>query len=491
VKLPFKLPKFGKKEADDDGDDDNDTSFDPSELEGDPDVDRGEESIEGKTASDDPRDDDVGETLPSEEYPSEPQNEESPGEDEGQGAPEGEGNSSASEEVAEDIEDINFSDHEDDEDEDEDGGGKPKKKLLIVGGGATAAMVLIGGVSWYFMFGDSGDELASKENSSIPKVAMDIAPKVKLKAGGLNAIISGVPVADATSTELLLPIISPSAFASLAPPKVTDSPLGRSNDPALSEESPQGLLPVTAKDGRQAWQVYAKPFEIQNSNPRVAIVVRGLGQSKSATNAAINLLPGNVTLAFDPYAPNLSDWMEKARVAGHEVMMMVPLEPTTFPFDDPGPLGLMTINAPDENRLRLEIILSRMTGYIGVMTVMGSKFNTSDIHLRAFLGEIKKRGLMFLEGAVNSNSLAPKIATELGLPRAVTNVVLDLIPTKAEIDVRLAELETVLAGQSAAVAIVEGYPSSIERIAAWTADLEAKNLVLAPLSALADKQLLE
>jgi polysaccharide deacetylase 2 family uncharacterized protein YibQ len=66
-----------------------------------------------------------------------------------------------------------------------------------------------------------------------------------------------------------------------------------------------------------------------------------------------------------------------------------------------------------------------------------------------------------------------------------------LIPTKAEIDVRLAELETVLAGQSAAVAIVEGYPSSIGRIAAWTADLEAKNLVLAPLSALADKQFLE
>ena len=98
---------------------------------------------------------------------------------------------------------------------------------------------------------------------------------------------------------------------------------------------------------------------------------------------------------------------------------------------------------------------------------------------------------MFLEGDINTNSLAPKIATELGLPRAVTNVVLDLIPTKAEIDVRLVELEKILAGQPAAVAIAEGYPSSIERIAAWTSDLEAKKLVLAPLSALADKQLLE
>ena len=42
MKLPskiagFKLPKFGKKEADDE--DDDDSGFDPSELEGDPDVD--------------------------------------------------------------------------------------------------------------------------------------------------------------------------------------------------------------------------------------------------------------------------------------------------------------------------------------------------------------------------------------------------------------------------------------------------------------------
>jgi hypothetical protein len=95
---------------------------------------------------------------------------------------------------------------------------------------------------------------------------------------------------------------------------------------------------------------------------------------------------------------------------------------------------------------------------------------------------------MLLEGAINSKTLAPKIATEIGLPWALTNVVLDSIPTKAEIDIQLAELEAVLAKKSAVVAIAEGYPSSIERIGAWTTDLAAKNFVLAPLSALANKQ---
>ncbi len=317
---------------------------------------------------------------------------------------------------------------------------------------------------------------------------MDIAPKIKRKVGGLNALVSKSVTTDVASNKQSVPIISPKAFASIAHPNVTESPLGESNDPALSEESRQGFLPVIAEDGRQAWQVYAKPFKNQDTNPRVAIVVRGLGRSESATNAAINLLPGNVTLAFDPYAPNLSDWIKKARAAGHEVMLMVPLEPATFPYDDPGPLGLMTINSTEENRLRLESILGLMTGYIGVMTVMGSKFNNSDSHLRSFLEVLKKRGLMFLDGSVGAKTLSPEIAKELDLPTVVANIVLDLIPTKSEIDVRLAELETVLASKSRAVAIADGYPFSIERIAAWTADLDSKNLVLAPVSALASKQ---
>ena len=306
----------------------------------------------------------------------------------------------------------------------------------------------------------------------------------------MNALIARPDAVGTNSlpTQTLAPVIEPTAFASIPPPNITDSPLGESNYPDLSEESPHGLLPVIAEDGREAWIVYAKPFVNQSPNPRVSIVVMGLGQSISATNAAINLLPGSVTLAFDPYAPNLSDWMKKARAAGHEVMLMVPLEPGTFPYDDPGPLSLMTANAPEENRNRLKSILGLTTGYVGVMTIMGSKFNTSEKHLRLFLEALKERGLMLLEGVVNSETLAPKIATEIGLPWAVTDLVIDSIPTKTEVDNQLAELETILVNKTAVVAIAEAYPTSIERIGAWIAGLSEKKFVLAPLSALANKQ---
>ncbi|NQU55797.1 MAG: divergent polysaccharide deacetylase family protein [Rhodospirillales bacterium] len=497
MKLPFKipsfklpkfgLPKFGRKKADDDEDEDDDDDFDPSDFEADDD-DTSSDDAPVSPAAEGGGGDGAGEETPpvAEAEGAEAPQEEAPGEATSEtenGDKVGDGP-----DASEELEDIDFGDEDEDEDEDEEGGGKSKRKMLLIGGGA-AGLLLIGGLSWFFLSGDGEAEKAAKEETGIPTVTMDIAPKKKMIAGNsLNAIAAG---AKGPGAGVTVPVVSPMAFASLAPPPVIDGPLVGGDDPGLSEVSPQGPLPIIGEDGRMPWQVYAKPFEHQGAQPRVAIVVSGLGLSEIATDAAISLLPGNVTLAFDPYAPGLLDWVAKARQAGHEAMIMVPLEPSAFPIEDPGPQGQMTTNAAEENRLRLEYILSRTTSYIGVMTVMGSKFNTSEEHLRALLDEIKTRGLMFLEGSIDAKSLGPKLATEIGVPRALTDIIIDSIPTKAGIDDQLSELESILGKQPAVVAIAEAYPSSIERLAAWTATLESKNIILAPLSALADKQFLQ
>lgn len=527
MKLPFKLPaiklpKFGKKKAEEDEDDD-DFDFDPSDFEGDANAALGDapestsgEGMEDVEAPDSPADE--GDYAGDEDMPSSPASE---GMDEGLPAADDDmggeadplddldGGADGAEEDPladlgldddlDDIEDIDFGD-DDDDDDDEESGGKsaglknlladPKrKKLVIFGGGGTVGLLLIGGLAWFFMSGDGEAEKGAKEESLVPKVAIDIAPKTKaFKEGSLNAIAAGEK---GPGSGVQVAVAAPTLFASIAPPAVIDGPLAEASDPTLFEESPQGPLPKVSEDGRLPWQVYAKPFDVQDARPRVAIVVRGLGLSESVTQAAIGLLPGNVTLAFDPYAFGVEDWVARARQAGHEVVMMLPLEPTDFPTVDPGPQALMTTNAPEENRMRLEFVMSRSTGYVGVMTVMGSKFNKSEEHLGILLEELRNRGLMLLDNDFQKESVAPKIATEIGLPRAMTDIVLDAIPTKPAIDAQLVELEGILTRQPAAVAVIDAYPFSIERVAAWTAELEAKNLVLAPLSNIADKQFIQ
>ena len=259
-------------------------------------------------------------------------------------------------------------------------------------------------------------------------------------------------------------------------------------DPALVVESPKGPLPVIAPDGRQAWQVYGRPFSDRSGHPRIAIVVAGMGLSRSATDAAIQQLPSPVTLAFAPNAFDLEAWIDQARAAGHEVMLQLPMEPFDYPANDPGPNTLLTSLSVEDNIDRLEWLLSRFTGYFGVTNYMGSRFTSSPDHLRPILSALKQRGLMFLDSRSSRGSVAGKIAEEIGLPRALNNRFLDKVASRTAIDARLGELERIARATGYAVGIGFSYPVTIERIAAWAATLEGKDLVLTPVSAIADKQ---
>lgn len=273
---------------------------------------------------------------------------------------------------------------------------------------------------------------------------------------------------------------------SAAPPPATDVALSPAPDPRLVERGRDGSLPVIAPDGRQPWRVYARPFNDHTARPRVAIVVAGLGLRESTSAEAIETLPPDVTLAFSPYARNLDDWAARSRRAGHEFLIQVPMEPVDFPTSDPGPKALMTDLTAADNRSRLEWSLSRTTGYVGVMTYMGSRFTADAAAVRPTAEALRARGLMVLDSRTADTSVLPEIADQIGLPRAVATRFIDATPTRAAVDARLAELERYARQSGAAIGIAADYPGSIERIAAWSAGLADKGLVLAPVSALAD-----
>ena len=213
-----------------------------------------------------------------------------------------------------------------------------------------------------------------------------------------------------------------------------------------------------------------------------------MGLSRSATNAAIQQLPSPVSLAFAPYASDLKAWIDRARAAGHEVMLQLPMEPFDYPVNDPGPYTLLTSLSVEDNIDRLEWLLSRVTGYIGVTNYMGSRFTASPGHVRPILSVLKERGLMFLDSRSSRNSVAGEIAEEMGLPRALNNRFLDNVASRSDIDARLDDLEKIARATGYAIGIGFPYPVTIERIAAWAATLRGKGLVLTPVSAIADRQ---
>jgi polysaccharide deacetylase 2 family uncharacterized protein YibQ len=254
-------------------------------------------------------------------------------------------------------------------------------------------------------------------------------------------------------------------------------------DGRLVEPTAMGLLPRIGTDGRTPMRVYARPFDRNDPRPRAALIMGGLGMNTTLTEQAIQSLPLAVGLAFSPYAPRPYPLLERARERGFETLVAIPMEPTGFPLNDPGQQALLTGLNWTENARRLDWVLSRYAGHVGAIGALGPMRGERFAGMAESHGQMQavlaQRGLLYID----SRAGAPSPARAWG--RSL-DVVVDEPPTRAEIELRLAEVERLARERGAALGYVgEASPVAITRIAAWAAGLESRGVVLAPPSALA------
>lgn len=271
---------------------------------------------------------------------------------------------------------------------------------------------------------------------------------------------------------------------------VPDNPgvikLAPSPDSRLVERSRYGLLPKIGPDGVTPARIYARPLGPEPATKpagRIALLVGGLGISQTGTSDAIARLPGVVSLAFAPYGQELERGVQRARGDGHEIFLQVPMEPFDYPDNDPGPQTLLTGPKGAENLERLQWVLGRFTGYVGVVNFLGGRFTADEGVLSPVLREIAGRGLMVVDDGSSSRSLLATSAARAQIAALKIDRVVDAVPRADAIDKELAGLEKLAQEQGIAVASASALPVSIERIARWAAALEARNIVLVPVSA--------
>lgn len=381
-------------------------------------------------------------------------------------------------------------------------------------GPTVGALVVIAGLTgvgaWLAL---KGDETVSRRVVQVPRVLVPLDGRTASEEAPAETKASAPAVAEAPKEapkeepkpsggpQISLPSMAsvpPTAAAAPAPPPPPAAPkssrfgppvqLKKAPEPGMIEQGPKGPLPIIAEDGRLAWRVYGRPFDDADKRPRIAIIITDLGASAAATAAAIQQLPGAVTLAFTPYGPRVSELVEEARAAGHETLMAAPSEPPDFPRNDPGPYTLLASLSAAENLDRLEYVLSRVPGYVGVVTTTAGRFFSNEEALQPVLTLLRRRGLLFVDGRGQPKSTVQQMATAVGLPRAYGNRFLDLEASRGAIDTRLAELERIARESGAAVGTGQPYPVTFERIAQWVETLDGKGLALAPITAVVDRQ---
>jgi polysaccharide deacetylase 2 family uncharacterized protein YibQ len=85
--------------------------------------------------------------------------------------------------------------------------------------------------------------------------------------------------------------------------------------------------------------------------------------------------------------------------------------------------------------------MSRFQDYVGLVNYMGARFTASEQGLTPVLRDAAQRGLIYVDDGSSARIVASQLAGTHNLPFAKTDIVLDTVPTPAEIDRALARLE--------------------------------------------------
>ena len=280
------------------------------------------------------------------------------------------------------------------------------------------------------------------------------------------------------------PEAPPSSTPSGEPGRATPGPIA-APDPALLEPAPDvpgGMLPRIAPDGRMPMQVYARGFDRNNSQPKVGLLLAGVGLNEADSEDAIRTLPGGITLAFSPYAPRAPNLLDATRHSEHEFLVSIPMEPQGYPLNDAGNEALLTGAPPAQNMQRLDWALTRITGFVGVTgalgTLRGERFAGMLEQMRPVLEALAARGLLYVDARPAGQN--PPVVWG----RSV-DVIVDEPAVRPEIETKLAQLEQIAREKGSALGLAGAVrPVTVDRIAAWAGGLASRGIALAPVSAL-------
>jgi hypothetical protein len=349
-------------------------------------------------------------------------------------------------------------------------------------GFALVALVLIGAALRIFLVNDPNGGRPSttvaiatthNDNALAGQVA---APK----SGGLISV--GPEIPPGASISIVNPDTPPATSA--GPTMAAVNGEGVLSD--LAEETKNGPIPRMSASGETPFAAYSRPSSAVagSGKPMIAVVVTGLGLNEAGTINAIDKLPPDVSLAFAPYGATLAQTVAAAHVAGHELLLEVPMEPFDYPETDPGPQTLLTGQPPKGNIDKLYWLMARFGGYIGLINNTGARFTASAADFGPVMEELGTRGLGYLDDGSSNRSIAAQLAEANKVPFGRGDVMLDADPSRGQILAALDSLVSMAQSKGEAIGVISALPVSIATVAEWTAGLADKNVQLVPVSAL-------
>lgn len=320
---------------------------------------------------------------------------------------------------------------------------------------------------------------ALKKKASPPPRASGHARLAKVALGVLLMAALAVAALVIFTPKMETPVATVAVPKSVPPQRITE-PV--QEPAAVPEAAPVPEIAAAPPVPKPAWQRNAVPVAA-TGQPMIAVVIDDMGLDRTRSQRTIDL-PGPLTLAYLAYAVDLASQTGSARSAGHELLVHVPMEPSSA-TTDPGTNALLTTLTPEELARRIEWNLSQFSGFVGINNHMGSKATRNRDVMALVMSALKQRGMLFLDSRTSGETVAQDVAQKAGIPALRRDVFLDHDPSPIAVRAALLNVEKVAQRQGYAIAIGHPKDATIGALSEWLPDVQARGFVIVPVSAIA------
>ncbi|MEM8791125.1 MAG: divergent polysaccharide deacetylase family protein [Pseudomonadota bacterium] len=237
-------------------------------------------------------------------------------------------------------------------------------------------------------------------------------------------------------------------------------------------------------DGPDAWQAHRAAFNASSTIPLIAIVLETPDESEIPADAILGLgIP--FTIALVPRDEGSTQFGEKVRAAGLEVLAHVPMEETgTPPSDSEIRSGMPETQVRELTRGYLD----RLPSAVGLSTQGGSAVTGDATIMSAVIEELQRGGYAFVDVHAGGEGAGFSIAQGAGTPAVRNSLVLAPdTPEDAVYDLIEAAARDAVAGGEVVV-FAKTSASVLLGISRWALERNGKDARLAPLTAVVERR---
>lgn len=156
----------------------------------------------------------------------------------------------------------------------------------------------------------------------------------------------------------------------------------------------------------------------------IVLIIDDFGNRSNGTDEMLNLgIP--ITAAVMPFMPSSFDDAKAAHDANLEVILHLSMEPNQGKREWLGPRGITCDLDGDAVKCIVYDGLEEIKFAVGINNHMGSKATCDQRIMQAVLEVAKEKDLFFVDSKTSPESVAPKIAKEIGVKTFSRDVFLD------------------------------------------------------------------